>query len=46
MSLKYEPSSEQVQSFDTTTKIAIATFPRPVKKGYLYKVLQTLNPEP
>ena len=34
----------QVQSFDTTTKIAVATFPRPVKKGYLYKVLPTGPP--
>lgn len=29
----------EVQDFEPTSNIAIATYPRPIKKGYLYKVL-------
>ena len=31
-------STSEIQSFDTISRIAIATYPRPVRKGYVYEV--------
>jgi len=31
-------STSEIQAFDTTSKVAIVTYPQPIRKGYIYEI--------